>query len=373
MRIFYKKIFICATEQSGDNIGSQIIKKLKTKNKRLKFYGVGGEKMLPYLKKQYFSVKDFKSIGLIEIILSIAKYLNFINILSNTVIKNKFDLIITIDSPDFNYPLAKKIKKNGYKGKIIQVVAPTVWAWREKRAEKFSKVFDEIFTLFNFENKYFEKYGLKSTCIGHPIYYIKNIYNKQITKKNIVFLPGSRTGEINSLFKYFEIAYKELLKIDSKYTIIIPTLPHLESDLIHKTKNWKIKTLILTNNQKINSLYKTTKYAIVCSGTASLEIAKMGIPQLVIYKLNFITELILTFFVKTKFANIVNIISKKELIPELVNSKLNEKSFLNFIKNYINEEKFDKRKLKIIDHQIKKIEMMRPPFEIAAKALTKYL
>ena len=90
--------------------------------------------MLQYMNKQYFSLKDFHSIGLIEILFSLRKYLYMINKLSDLIIKNSFDIVITIDSPDFNYPLAKKIRKKGYKGKIVQVVAPTVWAWRKNRA-----------------------------------------------------------------------------------------------------------------------------------------------------------------------------------------------------------------------------------------------
>ena len=128
-----------------------------------------------------------------------------INELSKLIIKNQYDAVITIDSPDFNYPLAKKIRKKGYKGKIIQVVAPTVWAWRKYRSKTFSEVFDKMLTLFPFENKYFQKYNLNTTCIGHPIFYIKN-NSKLYNNKYIAFLPGSRMGEVKSLIEYFTLA-----------------------------------------------------------------------------------------------------------------------------------------------------------------------
>ena len=101
-------------------------------------------KMSPFLKNQYYSLKDFNSMGIIEIIFSIKKYIKMISTLITKIISNNYDLIITIDSPDFNYPLAKKLKKLKYQNKIIQVVAPSVWAWREYRAKNFSIVFDEI-------------------------------------------------------------------------------------------------------------------------------------------------------------------------------------------------------------------------------------
>ena len=102
--------------------------------------------------------------GIIEVIFSIKKYVNMINYLVNKILFNNYDLIITIDSPDFNYPLAKKLKKKS-DIKLIHIVAPSVWAWRTYRAKKFSKVFDELLVLYNFETKYFLKYGLKKIYV----------------------------------------------------------------------------------------------------------------------------------------------------------------------------------------------------------------
>ena len=168
------KIFICATEQSGDNIGEKIIDHLKKKYPEIYLDGVGGVKISKFCNKIFYSLRDFKSIGIIEIFSSLKKYLNMINNLSKTIILNNYDIVITIDSPDFNYRLAKKIKKDSYKGKIIHIVAPTVWAWRSGRAVKFSKVYDKLLTIFPFESQYFLKYNLDTTFIGHPIYYINN-------------------------------------------------------------------------------------------------------------------------------------------------------------------------------------------------------
>ena len=116
---FNKKIFICATEQSGDNIGEKILEKLINKYPMLIIDGVGGSKMKPFMQNQFYSLIDFKSIGIIEILFSINKYLKIINSLSNHIAKHQYDLIITIDSPDFNYPLSKKIRKCQQDIKII--------------------------------------------------------------------------------------------------------------------------------------------------------------------------------------------------------------------------------------------------------------
>ena len=374
-----KKIFICATEQSGDNIGFNIINELLINNDNLIFEGVGGQKMMPLLNKQFYSLKDFNTMGIFEIFFSIIKYIKMIKFLSKIILKNKYDLVITIDSPDFNYPLAKKIKNDKFDNKIIHVVAPSVWAWRSYRAKNFAKVYDKLLVLFEFEIKYFVKYGLNTKSIGHPIYYTNKIANNTNadtdtnTDTNIVFLPGSRLGEIKSLFLYFTLAYKEILKSSIVDYIFIPTLPHLESEIKKMVSNWRIKVVVSTNLDIIESNYASTTYALVCSGTASLEIAKRNIPQLIIYKLNFFTELLAKNFIKIKYANIINIIENKIIIPEITNSNLNKKSFLNAFSALLNDTDSNIKQIKNINKTINKIIKKEPPYEVAAKEVYEFL
>ncbi len=368
-----KKIFVCATEQSGDNIGKNILEKLIKIYPDLIIDGVGGAKMKPFMQNQFYSLNIFKSMGIIEILFSIKNYLKIINSLSKYIAKHKYDLIITIDSPDFNYPLSKRIKKYKQDTNIIHFVAPTVWAWRSTRAKKFAKVYNEIFTLFPFENKFFEKYNLKSTCIGHPIYYIKNNSKLVKTKNNVAFLPGSRMGEIKSLFIYYQLAYEQLMKVNSELQIFIPTLPHLRAELIERTKKWKMDTTIIIDDNEIEKNFLKTKIALVCSGTASLEIAKRGIPQLVIYKLNYLTELIVRSFIRIKFANIINILENKIIIPEITNSNLKKNFFINEFNKLLIDEKSNTKQIEEVSNVIRKIELSKPPYEIAVERIRKFL
>ena len=369
-----KKIFIIATEQSGDNIGVNIILELLKNNQNLIFDGVGGTKMNKYLNKQYFSLSDFKSIGIIEILFSLNKYIKMIKFLSKIIFVNKYDLIISIDSPDFNYPLMKKVRKFNNNINILHIVAPTVWAWRKKRAKKFAKIFNELLVLFDFESKYFVKYNLKTTFIGHPIFYIKNIDSKTNFKKNyIAFLPGSRLNELKKLLPYFQIAHDYILENNINYKIFIPTLPHLKEKLLHFTQNWKIKTIVTTNVFEIENFYLETSKAIVCSGTASLEIAKRNIPQFVIYKLNFITELIIKSFIQVNYANIINIMENKMIIPEITNSKLNKKSFLINLNNLIHLDKENKIQINSINNTLARLETQTQPYIFAAERINSYL
>ena len=368
-----KKIFICCTEQSGENIVYNICKKLAKNNFQID--GVCGKLSEKYFTNKFYDISLFKSLGLVEIILSIPKYIKIINRLSDKIIKNNYDLVICVDSPDFNYQLAKKIKNKNYQKKIIQIVAPTVWAWRSGRAKKFSIVFNEIFTLFNFERIFFENEGLKTTFIGHPISIMdESDYNSNQKKNLIAFLPGSRDNEINKLFPYLQYIYEYLLINNiTDYKIFIPTLPHLRDKITNLTKKWKIKTIISVNSENNEKLYKDVYISVTCSGTASLEIAKRMIPQLIIYKLNFLTYFIFSFLVDVKFANILNILSKKMIIKEVVNRKLNKENLLHAFNNLLNDQNFRDQQISEIRKYLPEIQSRSNPYDICEKRINEII
>ena len=365
-----KKIFICCTEQSGENIAYNICKRLEKYNYQID--GVGGQLSQKYFTKKFFDISIFKSLGFIEIILSIPKFIKIINFLLLKILKYNYDLVILIDSPDFNYQLAKKLKKNNFNNKVIQIVAPTVWAWREGRAKKFSLVYDEILTLFKFEKKYFEKYGLKTTFIGHPVSQINSNFtetNKQ--KKLISFLFGSRENEILKLYPYFNIIHDYLIKNNlHQYELFIPTLPHLKEIIQKITNNWKIKLIISDDFNENENLYKKVFVSVTCSGTASLEISKRMIPQIVIYKLNLITFFIFSFLIKIRFANILNILNNKMIITEVVNTKLNKKNLLFAFNKLISDQSFRDNQIKNVKESIFEIDSLSNPYEICEKRVT---
>jgi lipid-A-disaccharide synthase len=254
-------------------------------------------------------------------------------------------------------------------------VAPTVWAWRSGRAKKFSKVFNEIFTLFNFERKFFENEGLKSTFIGHPISIInESDYSNDKEKNLIAFLPGSRDNEINKLFPYLEYLYEYLLSNNIKgYKIFIPTLPHLIEKLTSLTKNWKIKTIISVNNENNEKLYKDVFISVTCSGTASLEISKRMIPQIVFYKLNFLTYYIFSFLVSIRFANILNILSNKMIIKEVVNRNLNKKNLLEAFDILLHDQNFRDNQISEIRKYLHEIQSAINPYDVCEKRITEII
>ena len=368
-----KKIFICCTEQSGENIVYNICKKIEKYNYQID--GICGKSSEIFFTNKYYDISLFKSLGLFEILFSIPKFLKLINKLTNYILDNSYDLIICVDSPDFNYQLAKKIKKNNYKNNIIQIVAPTVWAWRSGRAKKFAEVFDEIFTLFNFESNFFENEGLKSTFIGHPISLINsNDYNDNKVKNLIAFLPGSRDNEITKLFPFYQNIYDYLLTNNIKrYKLFIPTLPHLVDKLNFLTKDWKIKTIISVNHKRNEKLFKDVFVSVTCSGTASLEISKRMIPQIVLYKLNFLTFFIFSFLINIRYANILNILNNKMIIKEVVNQDLNKKNLLTAFDTLLNDKKFRDNQIFLVQKSLSQIQSPTNPYDICEKRITEII
>ncbi len=362
------KIFVCCTEQSGENICANILSRIDID--KFQVDGVCGKQSEKYISSKIYDLSEFKSIGFFEIILSLSKYLKMIKNLKNYIIKNDYDLILTIDSPDFNYNLVSQLRKSNYKKKIIHIVAPTVWAWRSYRAKKFANIFDEIFLLFNFEKKYFNFQNLKKTFIGHPIFHVK----KRKMKENynfIAFLPGSRKNEVLKLLKYFNHIEEYINKNNLNFKIFIPTLPHLESFIKKSIKEWKTETIVSTDVSKFDDYYDDVYISLTCSGTASLEIAKRNIPQIVIYKLNYFTEILFKPFVKVKYANIINIISGQMIIPEVLNSNLNKRKLLDVFLNLFNNRKNQENQINSVNIYINEIVKEFSPYEVSVKRINK--
>ena len=243
------------------------------------------------------------------------------------------------------------------------------------RAKKFAKYYDEILTLFKFEKKYFEKYGLKTTFIGHPISLINSkLINANNEKKFIAFLFGSRENEINKLYPYFKYIHDYMIvqKID-KYDLFIPTLPHLKNKILQLTNNWKINILVSDDIKKNENLYNQVFASVTCSGTASLEISKRLIPQIIIYKLNFITFFLFSFLIKIRFANILNIFNNKMIITEVVNNNLNRKNLLKAFNQLIRDKSFREKQISDVKKSIVEINNNSNPYEICEKRIIKII
>ena len=350
------KVYLIATEPSGDSIGSYLIKTLKKEKKiNVKLYGVGGPKMVGSgLNKSLFPISELSILGIFEIIPKISKIFSLINKIERDLIKIKPDVLVTIDSPDFNFRILKKISKKIPYLKKIHYVAPTVWAWRSGRAKNLSNYIDKLLTILPFESKYFTKYNLNTKFVGHPIYEIKK--NKKINKgiifakykiknnsKIISFLPGSRLSELKKSLPVL-IQTMNLIKNHSNlnFHVFFYILPHLKKYFNKYKFNFSYSLIDECDKYKA---FKISNAAISSSGTAAVELSYFNIPTIVIYKLNFFSYLIAKIFVKIKYANLVNIIGNKYIIPEFLQFKCRPNLISNELIKLLNNNSYAKKQI----------------------------
>ena len=326
------KIYIIATEPSGDVIGSNLIKSFKKeKDINVRFYGVGGHKMIKSgLVKSLFPIEELSIFGLFEVFPKIYKVFKLLKKTENDLLQKKPNFLITIDSPDFNFRILKRISNKIPLIKKIHYVAPTVWAWRSGRAKHLANYVDKLITILPFEKKYFTKYHLETKFVGHPVFdlnnskkaNIKNLYKKYNIKKNtyvISCLPGSRLSELKRSLPVL-IKSMQLLKEKTKKNIhiLFYILPHLIKSFQKFKFNFNYSLVVEKDKYKC---FKISDVAVSTSGTAALELSYFKIPTIVIYKLNLFSYFLAKIFVRVKYANLLNIIEKKYIIPEFLQFK----------------------------------------------------
>ena len=362
------RIYLIATEPSGDVIGSNLINSLKKeKGIKVEIHGIGGTKMIESgLVKSLFPIKELSIFGIFEIIPKIYKVLSLLKRTEKDLIKIKPDVLITIDSPDFNFRILKRISNKIPFTTKIHYVAPTVWAWRSGRAKYLSNYIDKLLTILPFEKKYFTKYNLNTKFVGHPVYEIrkdktinkKNLYFKYKIKngcKIISFLPGSRLSELKKSIPVL-IETINLIKnrSDLNIHVLFYILPHLKK--YFNKYNFDFSYSLVDETDKYDA-FKISNAAISSSGTVAVELSYFSIPTIVIYKLNFLSYLIAKIFVKIKHANLLNILAKKYIIPEFLQFKCRPDLICNELIKLLNNNSYAKKQLYESKKSLRKLKI----------------
>ena len=339
-----KKIFILTGEPSGDKLASTVISKLKTQNSDIEYLSVGGTNLKNLGIKSIFNLEDITYLGFTSVLLNIFNIKSKINKTVDEILRFKPDILFSVDSPDFTLRVAEKVKKINNNIKTIHYVAPQVWVWRKNRVKKIKKFIDHMLLLFDFEKEYFEVENIKNTFVGHPLLEndrnIKSDLNNLISKdkKIISIFPGSRKSELKVLLPILLDFIKLMNKNEKNYKYVIHTTDQNKVSIIDQLKTSTINNVDVISDENIKSqILSNSIFAVSKSGTVSLQICNANIPSIIIYKLSFINFMIFKSLVNVKFANIINIINNKEIIPELLQNECNAeeiyKTVLYFIKN----------------------------------------
>ena len=375
-----KKIFLVTGEPSGDKLAASVISRLKKNNPNIEYLSVGGFHLQSLHIKSIFDLKDITYLGFTSVLFNIFKIRNRINRTVEEIIKFKPDILFTIDSPDFTLRVAERVKKINKDIKTIHYVAPQVWVWRKNRVKKMKKFIDHILLLFDFEKKYFDEENIANTFVGHPLLQNqdlgKTVLNNLASKeKNIISLfPGSRNSETKVLLPIL-IDFIKLMNVkSSEYSFVFHAIPSNRNFIINKVKDYNIDNIdiISDENIKLQVLSKST-FAVSKSGTISLQICNANIPSIIIYKLNFINFMIFKFLANVKFANIINIINNKEVIPELLQNECNANEIFKSVSYLLKKPELINEQLVICKKTIDNIRSKTSSAEESSLVLTKYL
>lgn len=340
-----KTFLVCALEPSANLHLKEVLKAYKNEYKEFDLVGIYDENLCEEFSlnsKPLYSSHEFSAMGFIEILPLIFKAKKAIKELVNLTFSQKIDAILCIDSPAFNIPFAKALKKANSKIKRIYYILPQVWAWKKGRIPIIESHFDILASILPFDSEFFSK----STYVGHPLLDeikefknqddINNILSKKDDQKSIAFLPGSRRSEIKRLMPIF----KDLsAKFNGEKILCVPEFNLKKLEIYGDISGFKIQS----NTPKV---LKNSDFAFICSGTATLEAALVGTPFVLAYKAKAIDIFIAKIFVKLKHIGLANIFldfaGKSELNPEFLQDEVNVKNLYQAYVDYDYKGFFDK-------------------------------
>jgi len=375
-----KKIFILTGEPSGDKLASTVISKLKINNPNIEYLSVGGTHIKKLGIKSIFDLKEITYLGFTSVLFNIFKIRKKINKTVEEIIKFNPDILFSVDSPDFTLRVAEKVKNINHNIKIIHYVAPQVWVWRKNRVKKIKKFIDHILLLFNFEKKYFDEENIKNTFVGHPLIekkdnVITSLDNLISNDKKIISLfPGSRKSETSVLLPILLNFIKLMNKKNSDYLFVFHATDENKEFIVNKVKKTNLDNIDIISDEDIkDQVLSNSIFAVSKSGTISLQISSANIPSIIIYKLGFINFMIFKLLVNVRFANIINIINDKEVIPELLQKECNAEEIYKTVTYFLKNPELIEKQLVDCKKTLEGIKSKSSSSSEAALILNNYL
>lgn len=333
------RYYIIAGEASGDLHGSNLIKALHEKDAAADVRCWGGDKMEAAgatLVKHY---RDLAFMGFVEVIKHLGTIFNNIKFCKQDILQYKPDVLILIDYPGFNLRIADWAKLQDIK--VVYYISPQIWAWKENRIKQIKRSVDKMLVILPFEKPFYQKHNFPVTYVGHPLVEVidaelKKTHEPISEKEIIALLPGSRSQEL-------KLKLPIMLKMVARfpeYQFVIAQAPGQEADF-YKSLIGSLDVKLI-KGQTYNILMQA-KVALVTSGTATLETALFGVPEVVCYKGNQISYWLAKKLIKVKYISLVNLILDKPAVKELIQNDLNEEQLYDELYDLThNQERIEK-------------------------------
>lgn len=374
------RIFIIAGEPSGDLLGGRLMAALERQSgNKVIFEGVGGELMTGNGLNSVFPMAEISVMGLAEILPRIFNLRRRIYQTAAAIEKYSPDVLLTIDSPGFCFAVLKRLQRTP-KTKRIHYVAPSVWAWRPRRVHKFAREFDHLLTLLPFEPRYFEPVGLSSTFVGHAV--IESEFSGadgvgfrkrlgiDMDIPLLCVLPGSRLGEVKRHMAPFRSAVQLLQQQFPMLRVVVPTIPVLSMAVTSATRSWPSEVIVVEGEKEKFDAMAASNVAMAASGTVALELAFARVPAVIAYRVNWVTALIARALIKTPYANLVNILLNREVVPEFIQSKCTGRQLASALADLLQNEDVYQAQQTAADEAIRQLSWGDVlPSDVAAKSI----
>ena len=330
------KIALIAGESSGDKLGAALIDGLDAiLEQPADFIGVAGPRMITRGMDSLFAMQELSVMGIVEILKQYPRLKRRLDETADYIIAQNPDVLITIDAPEFSLRLAKIIHA---KSDIptVHYVAPTVWAWRPKRADKMAQFIDHVLALFPFEPPLMQRAGMSCDFVGHPVVTDPIATNEEVAAFRddfgigdaplVLILPGSRNNEVSKLMAPFGETLALARQTMPDLQCVLPAAPHVVGAVQEAVQNWPIRPIVLDHRELGETTYEVAKraafraadVALAASGTVSLELAANDTPMVIAYDMGWLSRQIIGRMLITDTVTLVNLVTDTRVIPEFI-------------------------------------------------------
>jgi lipid-A-disaccharide synthase len=321
------RIFLVAGEESGDRLGAALMRALKQRHDNVTFTGVGGPEMTQEGLASPFPISDLAIMGFNAVARKLPLIFRRIRETAASVVAEKPDVLVIIDSPDFTHRVARRVRKAAPSIPIVDYVSPSVWAWRPGRARSMRRYVDHVLALLPFEPEVHRRLGgPPCSYVGHPLAETASLLRPSETEAArrradpplVLVLPGSRSSEIKRLLGIFARTVQSVGRSLGPVDIVIPTVPHLEATLRKETSGWARPPRIVVNAQEKQAAFRVARAALAKSGTVTLELAVAGVPMVTAYRVTAFEAPILRRVINAPSAILTNLVLGENVVPEFM-------------------------------------------------------
>ena len=374
------KIVIVVGELSGDILAASMLQELKHLVPDVEIEGIVGPNLIRLGAKELYSMRHLSLMGLIEPLLNLPKLIYIRYKLYKKILKDKPNLFIGVDAPEFNLWLEKKLKQSNIT--TVHYVSPSVWAWRSGRVKLIKKAVDLMLTLFPFEIDFYKQHDIKAVCVGHHLAdQIPMVTNAKEAKQKLGFgeydkilaiMPGSRDSELEHLTEIYLQTVKELYLRFPFLKFVIPVVSGQHKiyveQLIQKTVS-RVPIKVMVQNS--HAVMQAADFVLVTSGTATLEVMLYKKPMVVAYKTNFLTYMLVKKLIKVKYISLPNLLSDSAIVKEFIQDDVTTYNLTRALSDLINVGGATAKQITVFD-QIHK-ELQKNASVIAAQEVVKLL